>query len=487
MVLLAPGEAFCENYALKKIILRSTDAISTLNDDMEPNSHEIIQEENENKENNNVEEFREFILQQKPKNTKIKTQSDMKTWKRFCLAEDESREIIDLPEEELNLLLCKFFKNIKKVDGTEYEPGTLTPFQRSIQRSLNESGSIINIIEGEKFKLSREVLSSKRRKLVVEHGKGNRQKAARELTEADEDKLFACGEFGISDPTVLQRTVWWVLALHFGFRARDESRRLKWGDVALEKDPETENDILVWKYERGSKTRQGQDKSHSVRAFHPTAQATGNERCPVKLYKEFVKRRPVEMNGPDSPFYLAVKHQRKPEDEVWYMKSPLGHNEIGKFLSTAAKNAGLQGRVTNHSVRKTCISRLLDADVSENYVAQLSGHRSLKSLDAYKSASFEHQRRMSRALSRSNSNQNTAPSCKETTTRPTASVTSVESRSFNPIQMGSGFFAGATIGSFNNCTFNIQLVSGQVSTTNASEAMNTSAKHPRIDSGGQMD
>ena len=95
-----------------------------------------------------------------------------------------------------------------------------------------------------------------------------------------------------------------------------------------------------------------------------TAQATGTECCPVKIYKKFVRHRPLEMNKPDSPLYLAVKHQRKPDDDLWYMRCPLGKDEIGKFLSTAAKNASLQGRVTNHFVRKTCISRLLDANVS---------------------------------------------------------------------------------------------------------------------------
>ena len=119
---------------------------------------------------------------------------------------------------------------MKKLDGTEYEPASLTSFQRSLQRSLNETCSNVNIIEVDIFKLSREVLSAKRRQLVIEHGKGNRPQAARELTEAEEDKLFAeCGEFGTSNPTALQRTLWWVIALHFGFRARDESRRLKWG------------------------------------------------------------------------------------------------------------------------------------------------------------------------------------------------------------------------------------------------------------------
>ena len=136
-------------------------------------------------------------------------------------------------------------------------------------------------------------------------------------------------------------------------------------------------------------------------------------------------------------------------------------------------------------MRKTCISRLLDADVPKNFVAQLSGHRSLKSLDDYKSASYEYQRRMSLALSRSSSNRPASISTRtETTTRSNPSVTSVESATFNPVQMGSGFFSGATIGSFNNCTFNIQLTSGQLRTTEPSDS---SSKRPRIgESDGQM-
>ena len=36
--------------------------------------------ENENKENKNVDVFQEYILQQKPANTKVKTQSEMMAW-----------------------------------------------------------------------------------------------------------------------------------------------------------------------------------------------------------------------------------------------------------------------------------------------------------------------------------------------------------------------------------------------------------------------
>ena len=40
----------------------------------------------------------------------------------------------------------------------------------------------------------------------------------------------------------------------------------------------------------------------------------------------------------------------------------------------------------------------MDAEVPVNYVAQLSGHKNLKSLETYKTASDEHQRKMSLVL-----------------------------------------------------------------------------------------
>ena len=169
-----------------------------------------------------------------------------------------------------------------------------------------------------------------------------------------------------------------MLSLHFGFRTRDESRRLQWGDIAVENDPVTGKQVLVWKAERGSKTRQGDGH---CRAFNPKAHATENEHCPVCLYLKFPSHRPEEMKGPEAPFFLAINHKRKPADPVLYSRAPLGKNKIGELiLKKAAKNAGLPGNVTKHSERKTYISKLMDAEVPVNYVAQLSGHKNLKSL-----------------------------------------------------------------------------------------------------------
>ena len=234
------------------------------------------------------------------KNTVKKTEYDLHVWKRFFLEVGEARKIEEIPADELNISICQFLIVIKKIDGGSYEPATLQSFQRSLQRYLNDKNSKLNILKDWEFLKSREVLLSKKKQLVFEEAIGNRPHAAKELSNAEEDLLFRTGKFGAENPEALQRTVWWLLALHFGFRARDESRKLKWGDIVLQTDSGTGKEFLIWKSERGSKTRRG---NGDTRASNPTAQATNNERCPVFYYKEFKRHRPEEMNSADSPFY----------------------------------------------------------------------------------------------------------------------------------------------------------------------------------------
>ena len=247
-----------------------------------------------------------------------------------------------------------------------------------------------------------------------------------------------------------------VIALHFGFRARDESRKLKWGDIVLKKDGETGNEVLIWESERGSKTRRD---NGDARAFYPTAQATNNERCPVHYYKKFRSHRPPEMNNADSPFYLAINYRRRADNSIWYLKTPLGKNEIGKFMKLAAQRAGLQGNITNHSVRKTCISRLMDAEVPVNYVAQLSGHKNLKRLDSYKAASVERQRKMSFILSRSGSGEQGTSSSESHLVLKSSIVPVNLPKAVSPNEsyQPAGVFTGTCIDKIEGCSFTFNI------------------------------
>ena len=101
--------------------------------------------------------------------------------------------------------------------------------------------------------------------------------------------------------------------------------------------------------------------------------------CPVT--GSFFAGVQILQKTPESPFFLAIDHRRKPQDHIWFLNMPMGERKIGQFLSQASKNAEISksSRITNHLVHKPCIKTLLDSGVSHNTVAQLSGGKNPES------------------------------------------------------------------------------------------------------------
>ena len=84
-------------------------------------------------------------------------------------------------------------------------------------------------------------------------------------------------------------------------------------------------------------------------------------------------------------------------------------NQSGKTLSNMMKTtvAGTSleeshKKFTNHSARKTTVSKLKKANVERSDIVKVTGHRSVQSLDDYDEADEEEQRRLSSAISKRN-------------------------------------------------------------------------------------
>ena len=115
----------------------------------------------------------------------------MNTLLRYMEANGMKNEKIEsLPASELDHLLSKFFLNARKKNGEEYEPATVSSFQRSIQRYLSEKKYPFNILKDNEFEKSRKVLAAKRKSLVHEHGKGNKPQAAQAIDEDEEEPFL---------------------------------------------------------------------------------------------------------------------------------------------------------------------------------------------------------------------------------------------------------------------------------------------------------
>ena len=132
-------------------------------------------EEGDQSQPDSSQELDDFISAQRSANTVKKTNNEWKKFENFCKEETSGTfDVEHIPADALDKLLAKFFKDIRKQHGEEYEPDTLSGFKRSIQRRLKELKIPFNILQEEAFRCSREVLATKRKNLVKQ-GRGNKE------------------------------------------------------------------------------------------------------------------------------------------------------------------------------------------------------------------------------------------------------------------------------------------------------------------------
>ena len=178
---------------------------------------------------------------------------------------------------------------------------------------------------------------------------------------------------------------------------------MQWGDITPKED---DGGRYLEFRERSTKTRTGETKD--TREFKPCAYENkeNHERCPVELYLIYASHRPASTLHEEAPFFLAVNNMNKDITKArsWYKTSRIGINSIAAFMKTMAISAGLNGRHTNHSIRKTTVTRLLQAGTAPTLIQQVSGHKDVKSLSNYASASRDQIREMNRILSDTNGN-----------------------------------------------------------------------------------
>ena len=129
--------------------------------------------------------------------------------------------------------------------------------------------------------------------------------------------LWSKQSLGNCSPRVLFQAMWWILTQHFGLRGRQEHHSMEAEDFSFCVD-DSGTEYVTFK-ENPTKTRQGRlnTKHLSVR---PKMLATGGQKCPVDLLKQYFSRRPQELRD-KGPFYLATIEN--PKTNVWYKKQRL--------------------------------------------------------------------------------------------------------------------------------------------------------------------
>ncbi len=193
------------------------------------------------------------------------------------------------------------------------------------------------------------------------------------------------GLLGDDNPNMLLSTIVFQVGYIFALRSGSEHRRLRHEPSQLQlHEPSGQRAYLVYK-EDVSKTNQGglKHRKRTPKEVYQYANADNPNRCFVRLYKRYNDKCPL--GRPASAFYLTPL--LKPKANVWYSRSPLGHNSRSKSVANLMEQAGFKGHYTNHSLRVTAATRLFDAQIDEQLIMSRTGHSSTDGVRAYKRVS----------------------------------------------------------------------------------------------------
>ena len=137
----------------------------------------------------------------------------MNVWKSWAERKGLNDDIVKYEAKELDECLSRFFAEICKSDGSDYEPDSLRVMLATIDRQLKENDSKITIAKDREFVKYRQVLEGKARALR-EKGHGKRPNATKALTVQDEEQLWKNRVLGEQNPKSLLYTLWYLLTLH---------------------------------------------------------------------------------------------------------------------------------------------------------------------------------------------------------------------------------------------------------------------------------
>ena len=189
-------------------------------------------------------------------------------FREFHASQNYPEAFESLPAATLDLIITTYVKELKKRDGGEYEPGTITGVHCSIDHYLREAEYEVNIMHSPLFKSSHEMAEAKRR-FLKSCRKWNAPNKAVALTEDEVEKIWSNGGFCNTDPDGLVSAIRFLLALNFGLRGSHECRQLTVGDLSLQQHVSGQSYLEM--VERTTKTRCGAGRgcARGQRAFTP--------------------------------------------------------------------------------------------------------------------------------------------------------------------------------------------------------------------------
>ena len=215
------------------------------------------------------------------------------------------------------------------------------------------------------------------------------------ITSEEENQLWESGVLNVETPAGLLNSVFYYCGKCFCLRGGQEHRTLSLSQFERKLNP----DRYVYT-ENSSKNKQGGIKQ--MRLDHKVVTIVANpkigERCPVYILDKYISKLPTKAKEMNIFYCRICPRLPKTSEDPWFIASPIGKNTLPNMVGQMCKEAGIDGKKSNHSLRVAGTSSLFTAGVPEKIIQSRTGHVSLASLRKYERETDEQELAVSKVL-----------------------------------------------------------------------------------------
>ena len=214
-------------------------------------------------------------------------------------------------------------------------------------------------------------------------------------------ELWRSGVLGDDEPHKLCKTLLFLLGVNLGLRAGWEHKCLRRPgcDPQITIVNEVGVECLEYCEDLSTKINQGGLKHQLIDGkcvvVYP---ANDSNRCPVRYYKKYISMLPQTYKFKE--LYLQSNSKKAIcNGQTCFKDHPIGINTLSTTMKELAKEAGIEGFITNHSLRASCATGLYndEGNIPGQVIAETTGHCS-NSIRSYKRTKKGLKRKVSNIL-----------------------------------------------------------------------------------------
>ncbi|VDL61344.1 unnamed protein product [Hymenolepis diminuta] len=222
-------------------------------------------------------------------------------------------DVVEIPDEELNTALSRFVREVRKPNNETYVADSIFYLCLGIQEFLNEHGRTVNIF-AEKFGTFTMALDT-----ILADFRPRISPEGMLICRIEEEHMWEAKQLGDHNPHVLLFTLLYFITKHMWLRTGDQHAQLCFSNFKLKRE-NAESECVLFVPGGGSE---------SYRMF---ATAEPSTRCPVQLFRAYLKKCPQALTSGSGPFYLVPQHSES-STSTWYSENAMPAAQLQIMLN----------------------------------------------------------------------------------------------------------------------------------------------------------